>query len=220
MKHGSLCNRGALRRIDVTTHRNAPRVRLRAKPTISLGVPSRHSTVYEYSGLGGRCSLGWKLLHSKEGHQPRAHPCAGVGHLRGPLAKATGCFRTRITEASIPPHLRKHTLHSEVDAKSPVSGQTLPATVFPQVANPQTRSLSTNSLRRTGSHPVAVPLSSLGLGNLPFVRSGPSQGRFRNFIVMGLLVGHVGLPMFQCPDLQVILHPHEDDFILQLCQRR
>ena len=37
---------------------------------------------------------------------------------------------------------------------------------------------------------------------------------------MGLFVGHVGLPMLHGPDLQVILYAHENDFILQLCQRR
>ena len=37
---------------------------------------------------------------------------------------------------------------------------------------------------------------------------------------MGLFFGHVGLPMLQRPDLQMILHADENDFILQLCQRR
>ncbi len=60
-----------------------------------------------------------------------------LGSCGGPRAKARGCFRTRKPGASVPPHLWKHTLHSELDATSPVSGQWLPATVFPQVAIPQ-----------------------------------------------------------------------------------
>ena len=143
---------------------------------------------------------------------PGASLRPGLGTCGSPLAKATGWFRTRTTEESVPPHLWKHTLHSEVDATSPVSGQTLPATVFPQVANPQTDVLSSSLFF------VCFPaLTDSSASPIPQCKS--SQCRFGNFVEMGLLVGHVGLPMLQCPDLQVILHSHENNFILQLCQR-
>ena len=85
------------------------------------------------------------------GHQPRASPFARDWAPCGsPSVKATGRLRTRATEKSFPPHRWKHTLRSEVDAASPVSGQWLPATVFPQVAIPQT-------CDRPPLHPAALP---------------------------------------------------------------
>src|SRR5271157_4334051 len=94
--------------------------------------------IFEQNEADVFCPGEWSEFFVAEGHQPRAHPCArGWAPCGSPLAKATGRLRTRTTEKSISPYWWKHTLHSEVDAVSPVSGQWLPATVFPQVANPQ-----------------------------------------------------------------------------------
>ena len=37
-----------------------------------------------------RDGLGGPSYNERKGHQPRAHPCAGVGHLRGPVGEGDG----------------------------------------------------------------------------------------------------------------------------------
>ena len=95
------------------------------------GMHGCHQSSAQWS-RGCRCEV--QFAGHKVG-PPRTHPCTGAGACGSRRRRRQACFRTRKAGNPFPRPPWKHRLHRKFDATSPVSGQVLPAIVFPQVSN-------------------------------------------------------------------------------------